>query len=74
MQKIWIELERDADSTVNDHRANLANKLLRKAGATYDHYWWNERTSSYCVNIDSGGSFLECDDDGHWFNLDFLAR
>jgi hypothetical protein len=73
--RVWIELEYPADSKEGDIRAARASALLSRLGHYYENtFWWNSRISKYCVTIDSGGGFLECNDNGHWFNLDHLGR
>lgn len=83
--RVWIELEwpqindtRIADSiadrnALGKRRAALASAMLRRLGVSWSHFWWNEREQKYCITTDSGGSYLVCNDHGHWFNLDWLA-
>ncbi len=74
--RVWIELEPATDCKEGDIRAARANDMLKRLGVTIPTngvFWYNARTGMYCVTIDSGGSFLECTDNGHWFNLDFLS-
>tara|TARA_R110000823_G_scaffold146319_2_gene276623 strand:- start:412 stop:633 length:222 start_codon:yes stop_codon:yes gene_type:complete len=72
MNKVWIEIERDADKAVNHERAEKFTNLLIKLGSK-NIIWFSERVNRYCVTTDEAGSFLELTDSGHWFNLDGLS-
>jgi hypothetical protein len=72
--RIWIELERHNDDAVNVRRAELATTMLRRLGDTISKFWWHEAEQSFCITIDSAGSYLACSDNGHWFSLDFLGK
>ena len=72
MNRIWLEIERDADKLVNHERAEKFTNLLVKLGST-NQIWFSEAVNQYCVVTDEAGSFLELDDNGHWFNLDGLS-
>jgi hypothetical protein len=73
--RVWIELERPADATEGHARAKLASRMLVRLGLSRpDTIWWNERAERYCVTTDEAGTFLECVDNGHWFNLDHFGR
>ena len=71
MTMIWLEIERGTDKDVNHDRAEKFTNLLVKLGST-KQIWFNEAVNQYCVVTDEAGSFLELDDNGHWFNLDEL--
>lgn len=71
--RVWIELDRPVDKADGDKRAQLATNILRRCGDPYSKFWWNERRGLYCITIDSGGSYKECIDNGHWFNLEYLG-
>ena len=71
---VWIELERTDDAETNRYNAVLATQMLRKLGVTIGQFeWWStEKTDTY-VYIQEGGSFYELPEDGHFFNLEYLA-
>lgn len=72
MNKVWIEIERDADRAVNHERADKFTNLLGKLGST-KQVWFNETVNRYCIVTDDAGSFVELTDSGHWFSLDGLS-
>ena len=72
MNRIWLEIERDADKATNHKRAEKLTNLLAKLGSTKE-VWFNEAANNYCLVTDEAGSFLELTDSGHWFNLDQLT-
>lgn len=73
--RIWIELERPANNSLGHARAELASRMLVRLGSNIkDAFWWNEEKQTYCITLDVGGSYQELEDNGHWFNLDFLGR
>jgi len=69
MNKVWIEIERDADKAVNHERAEKFTNLLGKLGSTKE-VWLDETKNHYCITTDDAGSFAELTDSGDWFNLD----
>jgi hypothetical protein len=72
MNRIWLEIERDADKSVNHERAGKLTNLLAKLGSTKE-VWYSETAKHYCIVTDDAGSFAELTDSGHWFNLDGLS-
>ena len=72
--RIWIELERTPGE--QEIIAELASKVLLKLGFNeYVKFWWSDKKKCYCLTTGGpDGSFLELEDDGHWFNLDFAAK
>jgi|TARA_R110000787_G_scaffold229332_3_gene336907 hypothetical protein len=70
MNKVWIEIERDADKAVNHERAEKFTNLLVKLGSSRQ-VWFNETLNRYCSRQDFIVS--ELTDSGHWFNLDGLS-
>ena len=72
MNRIWFEIERDTDKSVNHERAKKVTDLLIKLGSTQE-IWFDETTKHYCIRTDNAGSFAELTDSGHWFNLDKLV-
>jgi hypothetical protein len=72
--RVWIELEYPKNGNAEGHaRAQLATQMLRRLGDPITGFWWNENQHRYCVSIDSAGGFMECADNGHWFNLETLG-
>jgi len=70
--RIWIELDKPKSEEHAQKQCELANKMLVKLGITTMHFWAGKR--GYNITTDSAGSFLECSDRGHWFNLDHIAQ
>jgi|11BtaG_2_1085332.scaffolds.fasta_scaffold06952_2 hypothetical protein len=74
MNKVWIEIERDANKSINHKRAEKFTDLLANLGST-KKVWFNEEINQYCLVTDRAGSFFELENNGYWFNLDeFLAQ
>ena len=78
MNRVWIELERptsEQGDEVGQQRADLANKMMRKLGATHDlFYWWaKERKYSHTVSAETG-AFVWLTDNGEWFDLEVLTK
>ena len=69
MNKVWIEIERDANKSINHERAGKLTDLLANLGSTKE-VWFNEGINQYCLVTDKAGGFFELEDNGHWFNLD----
>lgn len=73
--RIWIEIERPKTDAEGIERARLATALLAKLGIVRANaIWWNVNRRNYCYVTDDSGSYLELNDGGHWFNLDYLAK
>tara|TARA_R110002020_G_scaffold137975_3_gene307728 strand:+ start:1601 stop:1840 length:240 start_codon:yes stop_codon:yes gene_type:complete len=70
MNKVWIEIERDADKAVNHERAEKFTNLLAKLGSSRQ-VWFNETKNRYFSG--TVDSFRELTDSGDWFNLDALG-
>lgn len=71
--RVWIELERTAGE--EEVIAEKATKMLHKLGFSESvKFWWSEKNYRYCLTVDPSGHFIQLDDDGHWFNLDFIAE
>ncbi len=78
--KVWIELEPPADCREGDRRAAMLCDLMARLGVGngskgdgHPIFFWNDRVNRYCVTVDDAGSFLECEENGHWFYLEPLA-
>ena len=73
--RIWIELELPENDKQGEYIAEQACAVLKKMGIEYDTpVWWNPKKQRYCFTMDSGGSYVIADDNGHWYNLDYLAK
>lgn len=76
--RIWIELDRPKGLSATDRiefcerQAELATKLLHRLGVNKDQrFYWSERDLCYCLGGPMG--YLVLTDNGHWFNLKYLA-
>jgi|TARA_R100001530_G_C4189740_1_gene121815 phosphoglucomutase len=69
--KVWIELEVD-DSP--EKTAEAANRMMRRLGFDYDVFWWHEKEGSFCGNQSAAGNYHVLEDNGEWFNLEWLGR
>lgn len=72
--RVWIEIERGQDDAKNVERAEAFTKMLNKLGIQSCKVEWNKTTKFYeYTNLESQ-SFIDLVDDGHFFNLDYLAK
>lgn len=71
---VWIELER-GDDEYNECCALKATQMIRRLGIEHDYFKWNQSRQQYEYLMGAGGNhgYLELPEDGHMFNLDFLA-
>ena len=67
--KIWLELP------LHDQKehARLATKVLHKLGFN-EHVKIEHSGRGYYLTLNEAGEFLELEDNGHWFDLDFVSR
>jgi len=76
-RKVWIELESKGLFT-DEQRHEITvrgNVMLRKLGYNQSVvFWWNERKKCYCLTMNETEEFLELPDNGHWFDLNFIAK
>lgn len=75
--KIWFELElpENYDDQKGRNIAEKACLVLKHMGVDYNvPVWWNTTKKCYCFSIDSAGCYVEANDHGHWYNLDYLAK
>ncbi|ARB14450.1 hypothetical protein Ccr5_gp230 [Caulobacter phage Ccr5] len=71
---VWIELEPSASE--GHARAAAASAMLKRLGVdvgVHKPVFWHERNERYCFTLDASGVYVEAEDHGHWYNLDFLA-
>jgi len=75
--RIWLELDPPANNQEGHDRAAALTRMLRRLGIDHgpnrNACWWNERKQRYCFTLDASGTFVEANDHGHWYNLDYLA-
>jgi hypothetical protein len=71
MNRLWLEIERDADEAINHERAEKLTNLLGKLGYPYDVYF-SEWDRHYRLETSDAGTFLKLTDSGHWFDLDWF--
>ena len=73
--RIWIELEIPKSNEHGDTIAAQASILLKLMGVDYSDpaVFWDSHKQSFCFTVDKAGSFYEASDNGHWYNLDYLA-
>lgn len=78
--RVWIEP--DFPKGMTDEQAeencrlmnNLLDRLMKPEDAPCSqHFWWNKDKQLYCIS-QGHGTFLECQDKGHWFSLDYFGR
>lgn len=64
--RVWIELD-----TIDRENVDKANIMLKKLGIMSERF----NLINHSLIIDQqGGTYLDCPDKGHWFNLDFIAE
>lgn len=74
--RVWIELPKMAGASV-ERQTDIAVKgtvMLHKLGFN-EHvaFWWNGRKNVLCLTLNEAEEFMELPDNGHWFNLNFIA-
>ena len=73
--RIWIELPKPHNNKHGILIAEQACIVLKSMGVDYDTpVFWDQNKQAYCFTCDSGGGFYEALDNGHWYNLDYLAN
>ncbi len=75
--RIWIELElpENFDDKKAEKIAKDACIVLNTMGVDYDiPVWWSSKDKRFCFTMDTAGSFVVADDNGHWYSLDYLAK
>ena len=77
--RIWIELDRPhGDMDIDDRigfmktQCELANNMLARLGGPIPYKFVVNRMEEYCWDTPDGFDVLE--DNGKWFNLDYLGR
>jgi hypothetical protein len=77
MSKIWIELPKAETLEERQEICDKANKVLNKLGVDGEVFAPNEtktQSTQYIHIQDSAGSFTALEDNGQWFNLDYLSK
>lgn len=70
---VWIEIIRTESAEENHEKAKKFNALLKRLGIEYCEISYSERAGRFLHTNKACGSFLTLEDDGHFFNLDFIA-
>ena len=76
--RVWIEIERSDDDATNEKRAELFAKMINRlrgddATANAEVRWYKKK-NRYAYTNDAFSTYHTLNDDGEWFNLDFLGR
>ena len=72
---VWIELERHSEDEANELSALKGTQLLRRLGIEHDSFKWNSERGQYeyLMGPDGNHGYYDLPQDGHMFNLDYLA-
>lgn len=74
--RVWIEIEMPAGAggAIAEARAAAFTAMLRKLGGDGDVEWNSKRCCyEYCSSPAAGSYFLDPEEPGFWFNLDYFA-
>jgi hypothetical protein len=73
--RIWIELEKIKSQEHGEEQCKLANKMLKRLGLNTTEFWvgLGPGRPIYNVTLNDSGEFMECPENGQWFNLNRLA-
>lgn len=83
MNRVWIEIEKPwtkgqgFDHALGHQRAKLISNLLKRLGVSYgshDPVFYRTGSGRYCFTLDTAGGYVEAEDHGQWYNLDFLGK
>jgi hypothetical protein len=80
MNRVWIELDNNGDAVENEVRAALVNQMIAKLHHNDEDrklqmtFQWSPHHDRYISMHGPSGSFKILDDNGEWFNLDYLAQ
>lgn len=73
--RIWIELDRPLSDVHGEELARKASLMVNRMGVPWPNpIFWSEHSKMFCFVTDEAGSFEEAGDNGHWYNLDWLAK
>ncbi len=72
---VWIELERHESNGANEIAAFRATKMLRRLGIEHNSFHWSVpcQQYQYLMGENGNGGYYDLPEDGHMFNLDYLA-
>ena len=73
---VWIELQEPSDEYTAQEICDNANKMLNKLGVEGNRFQVNKerKYGTHYLHVQSDGQFSYCEDHGHWFNLEYLAK
>jgi len=73
---VWIELQEPSDEYTAQEIVDNANKMLNKLGVKGNRFAVNKerKYGTHYLHVQGDGQFSYCEDHGHWFNLEFLAK
>ena len=75
---VWIELQEPSDEYTAQEIVDNANKMLNKLGINGNRFAVSkDRNTVYGVHylhVQSDGQFSYLESNGHWFNLEYLAK
>jgi|TARA_B110000259_G_scaffold53670_2_gene63226 hypothetical protein len=74
---VWIELQKPDEQYTAEEICDNANKMLNKLGISHKAFIPNKGRKygvDYIHQQGNDGSFTYMEDNGHWFNLEYLAK
>lgn len=82
-RRVWIEWEypsisdfktAEAKKAAAEETCRLINNMLDRLCGEEKHstLWWHDGKGAFMLGDNTG--FVECNDNGHWFNLEFFGR
>ena len=75
--RVWIELQPPRTLEHGEEQCRLANKMLKRLGLDVAQtFFWvglGPGRPTYNFTLNDSGEFMECPDNGQWFNLTKLA-
>ena len=73
---VWIELQEPSDEYTAQEIVDNANKMLNKLGINGNRFAVSKdrKYGVHYLHVQSDGQFSYCEDHGHWFNLEYLAK
>ena len=73
MTQVWIELPKPKNSADATDIAEKANRMMKRLGNVGGYRWhWSEHERRWCWGDNMG--YVVLNDNGNWFNLDYLGR
>jgi hypothetical protein len=73
--RVWIELQPPKTLEYGQEQCRLANKMLKRLGLDKEEFWVGVGPGrpTYNITLNDSGQYMECPDNGQWFNLTKLA-